>query len=98
MPELDSATIALLASVLSALTQLVKGVLLSEEAKRYLPLGVVFVSTLVGLLLAFYLGRDPVVGVFEGVISGLSALGLYASGKSIVPAAINSGGWLKRKS
>jgi len=97
MPELDSATIALLGSVLSALTQLVKGVLLSEEAKRYLPLGVVFFSTLVGLLLAFYLGRDPVVGVFEGVISGLSALGLYATGKSVAPAAINSAGWVKRK-
>ena len=97
MPDLDSATIALLASVMSALTQLVKGVLLSEEAKRYLPLGVVFVSTLVGLLLAFYLGRDPVVGTFEGVISGLSALGLYASGKSVAPNAINTGGWLKRK-
>ena len=98
MPELDSATIALLASVMSALTQLVKGVLLSEEAKRYLPLGVVFFSTLVGLLLAFYLGRDPVVGTLEGVISGLSALGLYASGKSVVPNAINTDGWLKRKS
>lgn len=98
MPELDSATITLLAAVLSALTQMVKGVLLSEEAKRYLPLGVVFFSTLVGLLLAFYLGRDPVVGTFEGAIAGLSALGLYASGKSVAPNAVNTDGWLKRKS
>lgn len=96
MPELDSATIALLGSVISALTQLVKGVLLSEEAKRYLPLGVVFFSTLVGVLLAFYLGRDPVVGTFEGAISGLSALGLYATGKSVAPKVINGDGWLKK--
>ena len=49
-------------------------------------------------LTAFYLGRDPVVGTFEGAIAGLSALGLYASGKSVAPNAVNTDGWLKRKS
>ena len=96
MPQLDSAVIALIAGILSALTQLVKGVLLSEDAKRYLPLGVLFLGALVGTLLAFYFGRDPVTGLVEGVISGLTALGLYASGKSVVPKAINTDGWVKR--
>lgn len=98
MPQLDSAVIALLGSVMSALTQLVKGVMLGEDAKRFLPLGVVFLSAGVGTLLALYMGRDPVTGVFEGTIAGLTALGLYASGKAIVPQAINTDGWLRRKS
>lgn len=96
MPQLDSAVIALLGSVMSALTQLVKGVLLGEDAKRWLPIGVVFLSGVVGTLLALYMGRDPVTGVFEGAIAGLTALGLYASGKAVLPQAINTEGWLKR--
>ena len=96
MPQLDSAIIALLGSVISGLTQLIKGVLLSEDAKRYLPLGVVFLSAVVGTLLALYMGRDPVTGVFEGTVAGLTALGLYATGKSVVPQAVNTDGWLKR--
>jgi hypothetical protein len=97
MPQLDSTVIALLASVLSALTQLVKGVLLGEDAKRYLPLGILFFGSLAGILMAFYYGRDPVVGLIEGAISGLTALGLYASAKSVAPAAVNTDGWIKKK-
>ena len=97
MPQLDSGVISLLAGILSALTQLIKGVVLGENAKRYLPLGVVFLAALVGLLLSFYYGRDPVTGLTEGVIAGLSALGVYASGKAVIPQAINTEGWLKRK-
>ena len=96
MPNLDSAVVALLGSILSALTQLVKGVVLGEDARRYLPLGVVFFGCLVGLGLAFYSGRDPVTGLIEGCISGLTALGLYASGKAVIPKAINGDGWINR--
>lgn len=97
MPQLDSGVIALLASIISALTQLVKGVLLGEDAKRYLPLGVVFLSAALGIGLAVYHGRDPVAGITEGTIAGLTALGLYATAKSAVPKVVNSDGWLKRQ-
>ena len=97
MPQLESSVVALLAGVFSALTQLVKGLLLTEEAKRWIPLGTVFLCAIVGTLLAFYYGRDPVAGVVEGVVAGLSALGLYATGKAVMPAAINTNGWIRRK-
>lgn len=97
MPQLDSGVISLLGSILAALTQLVKGIVLSEDAKRYLPLGVLFLSALVGTLMAFYFGRDPVTGLTEGVIAGLSALGLYATGKAALPQAVNTEGWIKKQ-
>jgi len=97
MPQIDSGIISLLAGIAAALVQLVKGVLLTEEAKRWLPVGVVVLFGLVGTLLAFYYGRDPVVGVIEGTIAGLTACGVYATGKAIVPAAINTEGWIRRE-
>lgn len=96
MPQIDSAMVSLLAGIFSALTQLIKGILLTEELKRWIPLGVVFLCGLVGTLLAFYYGNDPVSGLVAGIIAGLSSLGLYATGKSIAPKAINTDGWIKR--
>ncbi len=98
MPQLDSTVVSLLAGVFSALTQLVKGVFLSEDAKRWLPICSVLLCSGVGTALAFYYGRDPITGLFEGVIGGLSALGVYATANSIAPKAVNTEGWLKRKS
>lgn len=97
MPQIDSTVVALLASILSALTQLVKGVLLGEDAKRFLPLGVLFFGCLAGTLMAFYFQRDPVIGLIEGCVSGLTALGLYATAKAAVPQAVNTDGWIRRK-
>ena len=96
MPQIDSAMVSLIASVLSGLTQLVKGVLLTEEAKRWLPLGVTALGGVVGVLLGFYYGSDPVAGLVAGVIAGLSSLGVYANAKAIVPGVVNTDGWVKR--
>jgi hypothetical protein len=94
MPPIDSGIVALLAGIAAALVQLIKGVLLSEEAKRWLPVGIVVLCGVVGTLMAFYYGRDPVVGVLEGVIAGLTACGVYASGKALVPSVVNTEGWI----
>jgi hypothetical protein len=97
MPQIDSALVSLLAGVFSSLTQLIKGVLLTDEQKRWLPLGAVVLCGVVGMLLAFYYGSDPVSGLVAGVIAGLSSVGLYETGKSIAPKAINGSGWVKKK-
>jgi len=99
MPQLDANVVAFLAALFAALTQLVKGLIFEEDAtaKRWLPLGVVFLSALVGVLLCFYYGRDPVVGLFEGTIAGLTSLGMYAAGKTIAPSVVNARGWIPGK-
>ena len=98
MPQIDSNVVSLLAGVFAALVQLVKGLVFdNEEAKRWLPLGITLLCALVGTLLAFYYGRDPVAGVVEGVIAGLTSLGLYAAGKAVAPNVVNSEGWLKKE-
>jgi VIT1/CCC1 family predicted Fe2+/Mn2+ transporter len=97
VPQIDSGVISLLAGIAAALVQLVKGVLLSDEAKRWLPLGIVGLCGVVGTLLAFYYGRDPVVGVVEGVIAGLTACGVYSAGKAVAPAIVNDQGWIRRE-
>jgi len=97
MPQVDANIVTFLAGLFAALVQLVKGLVLdNEEAKRWLPLGIVFVATIVGMLLAFYYGRDPVVGLLEGMIGGLTSLGLYAAGKSVAPNVVNSKGWIRK--
>jgi len=90
MPQISSEVVTFLAALFAALTQLVKGLIFEEddELKRWF--------ALVGTLLAFYYGRDPVVGVFEGTIAGLTSLGMYASGKVVAPAVVNAKGWLRR--
>jgi len=100
MPQLDANVVAFLAALFAALTQLIKGLIFEEDAKakRWLPLGVVLLCALVGTLLSFYYGRDPVVGVFEGTIAGLTSLGMYATGKTLAPKAINATGWLPKRS
>ena len=99
MPQLDANVVAFLAALFAALTQLVKGLIFEEDAtaKRWLPLGVVFLSALVGVLLCSYYERDPVVGLFEGTIAGLTSLGMYAAGKAVVPSVVNARGWLQSK-
>ena len=97
MPELDSSIVSWLTGVLAAVTQLVKGLVLTEEAKRWLPLGVVFLAALVGFGLAMAYGRDPIAGLMEGVVGGLSSLGLYAVGKSAAPGVVNTDGWIRRE-
>jgi len=96
VPQIDSGIVALLAGIAAALVQLIKGVLLSEEAKRWLPLAITGLCAIVGTLLAFYYGRDPVVGVLEGVIAGLTANGVYSAAKSVAPNVVNTDGWIRR--
>ena len=96
MPQIDSGIISLLAGIAAALVQLIKGVVLSEPAKRWLPLAIVSLCGVVGTLMAFYYSRDPVVGVIEGVIAGLTANGVYSAAKSVAPSVVNSEGWISR--
>jgi len=98
MPQISSEVVTFLAALFAALTQLVKGLIFEEddELKRWLPVGIVLLCALFGTLLAFYYGRDPVVGVFEGTIAGLTSLGMYASGKVVAPTVVNAKGWLRR--
>ncbi len=96
MPQIDSNVVALLSGILAAIAQLIKGAVLSEEAKRWLPLGITVLGGAAGAGLAFYYGSDPVAGLVGGIIAGLSALGLYANGKAIIPKAINTEGWIRR--
>lgn len=94
MPNVNPNLISLYAGILAALVQLFKDAL-SEEAKRWLPIAIVIFGSVAGALIAMYYGRDIVVGIFEGLTAGLSSLGLYSLGKSVVPSAINTKGWLK---
>jgi hypothetical protein len=97
MPSIDVRVISLLAGIAAAITQLLKGVFLSETAKRWLPVGVMLFCTAAGAGLAFAYSRDIVAGIVEGIIAGLSSLGLYAAGKSVVPSVINTDGWINRQ-
>ena len=97
MPQIDSGVVSLLAGVFSALAQLVKGVLFTEEQKRWLPIGIVVFAALADTLLVFYYGGDPVTGLVTGVIAGLSSVGLYSTAKSVVPSVVNEDGWVRKK-
>lgn len=98
MPLLESQVIALLASVATILTQAFKNVI-PEAGREWIPVGLLFLLTLVGVGLAMYYGRDPVAGVLEGFFAGGTALGFYA-GASTVPGAnkvFNGRGWVGQR-
>lgn len=96
MPELNPGAIALIGSLAAGVTQLLKGVLFTEEGKRWLPLLVLVFCTGAGAGLAAAYSRDVVAGVIEGIMAGLSSLGLYATTKSVAPSLVNTKGWLRR--
>ena len=97
MPQIDPTIVTFLAGLAAAVTQLLKGLFLSEGSKRWLPLVVVALCLLAGGGWAYAYGRDILAGIFEGIIAGLTSLGFYSVGKAVAPAAVNSDGWLKRK-
>lgn len=99
MPLLESQVIALLSSVALIFTQTIKN-LIPEGGRKWIPLGLLFVLTLLGLGLSMYMGRDPVAGVLEGFFGGAAALGYYEVGSNVpgVNRVVNSKGWVgKRK-
>ena len=99
MPLLESQIIALLASVASILTQAFKNII-PDEGRRWVPPGLLFLLTLLGLGLSMYFGRDPVTGVLEGFFGGASALGFYEIASNVpgVKRMVNGKGWVgKRK-
>ena len=97
MPQLDPLVVTFLAAIAASLTQLLKGLFLSEVAKRWLPIIVLVLCTAAGAGLALGYSRDVLAGIFEGLIAGLSSLGVYATGKSVAPTLVNTEGWIRRK-
>ena len=94
MPEINPATVALLASVAAVLVQVFKGAL-PEIAQRWLPLILMVVLTPLGVGLAVYYGNDPLAGAFEGFLAFASSVGFYQTAKTIIPGAVNGEGWVK---
>ena len=97
MLTLDPTVIGFLAIIAGILVQAVKGVL-SADVRRFLPIIIMAVMSLVGLGLAAYVERDLVVGVIEGFFAGASSVGLY-EGASRLPglnSLFNSQGWFKK--
>jgi uncharacterized membrane protein len=99
MPALDSAIIALLATVANIVTQLVKE-LVPDTAKQWIPLGLVLLTMGVGIGLAAIYGRDLVAGLLEGLFGGASAVGVYEVGSNLpgVSRVYNGDGWIQPKS
>lgn len=98
MPLLESQIIALFSSVASIFMQTIKN-LIPERGRRWIPLGLLFVLTLLGLGLSMYMGRDPVAGVLEGFFGGAAALGYYeiASNTPGVNRVVNRKGWVGKR-
>lgn len=98
MPPIDSSVLAMLSSVAVVVVQLVKG-LLDDSVKRWIPLVLFVVMLPVGVLLAYYYGRDPVAGLLEGLFGFASAVGFYEAASEVpgVKKVMNGRGWVYRK-
>jgi hypothetical protein len=97
MLSLSAEVIAFLAAIGNVLVQAIKG-LLPEAARPYIPVGLLVVMSLVGIAVAMYAGRDPVVGLFEGFLGAATAVGLY-EGAAALPGlnrVYNEDGWIRR--
>lgn len=98
MPPIDSAILALMASVATVFVQMVKG-LVPDHLKQWIPLALFVVMTAIGLSVALYYGRDPLTGALEGFFGFASAVGFYEAASSVPGArrAFNSEGWIRPK-
>lgn len=98
MPVLESQLIALFSSVASIFTQIIKN-LIPEGGRKWIPLGLLFILTLLGLGLSMYMGRDPVAGVLEGFFGGAAALGYYEVASNVpgVKEVVNGKGWVGQR-
>jgi hypothetical protein len=98
MLGLDPGVIGFLAAIGNILVQAIKG-LLPEGARPYIPVGLIAIMMVLGTAIALYVGRDPVVGLFEGFFGAATAVGIY-EGASALPGlekVYNSAGWIGRQ-
>lgn len=93
MPQIDSAVLALFASIAAVFVQLLKG-LVSETYHKFIPVALFVVMTPLGIALSMYMGRDPVAGALEGFFGFASAVGFYQAAKTIAPGVVNGRGWI----
>jgi p-aminobenzoyl-glutamate transporter AbgT len=95
MPPIDSAVLALMASIATIFVQLIKG-LLSDDFKQWIPLMLFVVMIPLGIALAMVYGRDPIAGALEGFFGFASAVGFYEAANSIpvVNKLFSSKGWV----
>lgn len=98
MLELNPQVIAWLSVIANLLVQLTKG-LVPEALKKWIPLILASILSLIGLSLAAYTGRDPVAGFVEGFFGACGAIGLYEMASALpgVGRLWTSDGWIKAK-
>jgi len=103
MPSLEPTIILFLATAANVLVQIVNGRLPAAESderrlRDWIPIFLVPVMIAIGASMAFYFGRDPVAGTFEGLFAGAASVGIYELGSQVpvIGRAFTSSGWFRR--